>query len=385
MIPKHTTPRVVVILVTAALVCAGVAALNHAKAKHREAAGATLRPEGVEVEFAVATQQYVAPEVSASGFLRPFEELTISAQVAGYIASQLVDVSDRVRVGDSLFQLDTSLRESAVHKARAAVDRAGTDLQFANKNRDRLLKLQTQQSANATEILQADTEVAVAAAVLKQAEAGLEDATILLDKTVIRSPLTGFVSKLHRRKGEYAHIGRPLIEIIETDRLKLLVELNDGEIVPFAPGDPVSVRVTALPGEPLAGSILRIHPGATADTRKFVVEIEIPNPGHRLRPGFYAEARLMHGETDEADAHRHLILTIPRMAIVDQRQKQYCYVVRHVESENQERAFRVPIETVPILSDPHHVAVLSGIVPGDRVITTGLRHVRHNGIVRIAE
>lgn len=383
---RNATVVVSVLLVTAALGIVGVGALREAEARRTTSNTMPDLERGVAIRVAVASLREITLEVSTRGFLEPFERVTISAEVSGYVESRLIEAADRVAKGDPLFRLDDALHQTAVEKAMADADRARSDLNLASENRKRIERLKVEESTNPTEVLQVNTEYAKAEAMLKHAEAVVHEARILLDKTVIVSPLTGVVARVHTRGGEYAHAGQPLVDVIEVDRLKLPVQLDDREVVSFSPGDPVTLFVTAVPEGRFEGRVLRIHPSAEVDSRRFEVEIEVPNPDGRLRPGFYVEAKLRRRAGEATNAERApRILTIPRIAVTEQYRRHFCYVVKSIDGESIERAIKTPIETIPLLSDPRHVQVVSGISAGDRVVTTGLQHVTDQCAVRIVE
>ena len=374
---------VIVILVTAALGVVGVTAMK--RAEDRRTADTTEAPpeRGVLVGVSTARSRVIAVQVETAGYLQPFEQLTISTQVPGYVEHQHVEASDRVNAGDLLFELDAALYATAIESAQAIVERAESELVLADDNVARMDRLQAQQSTNPTEVLQADTQQAIAQAMLKKSRAALQEARIMLERTRIHAPLTGEIVRVHTRQGEYAHVGQPLVDIMESERLKLIVRLNDRQIVAFVPGDPVTMTPSALPGERFDGRILRVHPRAALDSRMFEVEIEVPNNDRRLRPGFYVHAVLKKSD-DPSNANGAVVLTIPRSAVFEHYRRQYCYVVK-TRDDGRQHAVRTPIEIAPLLSDMQNVQVMAGVRQGDRVITTGLQHVTHESVVRISD
>ena len=377
---------VVVVLVTAVLGTVGVAAYRWAEARHVDEVTETAPQPGVAVGTAVAVSRMVEIRVETRGFLEPFEEVLVAAEVPGLVERRLVEVADRVTTGDVLFQIDPSLHTVAVERALAETKRAASDLRQAEVNAERIERLKETDSANPVEVLDVETAVAKAEAYVKEAEAALAEARILLAKTTIVSPVSGVVAGVHASQGEYAHVGQPLAEVIVVNRLKLKVQLSDREAIAFTPGDLVTLATVALPGERFEGCILRIYPRAARDSRKFDVEIEVPNADGRLRPGFYAEAMLHPDQSSPDVATRSLeILTIPRLAVLDLYRQQYCYVIRRNPEEAVDRAIWTRIETRPVLTDPQSVEVISGLEAGEHVVTTGLQHVAHESIVRVVE
>ncbi len=380
---RNITVTVIILLITLVLGVAGIAARQRAETKRASADGPTVPDEGVAVVVATAKMLNVTPDVRASGFLEPYEELTLSAQVSGYVQRQLVEVSDQVDAGATLYRIEDSVHRVALERARAQAERAASELKLAEEQLRRVEHLKRQDSAPPIEVLQVETDLAIAQAMCRHADAAVAEARILLEKTTTRAPMSGGIARIHTRQGEYAHLGQPLLDIIERGRLKLIVQLNDREVVAFEPGDPVTMAVAALPDRVFRGSVLRIHPRATLDSRKFEVEIEVPNPDNALRPGFYVQAELS-GRTDSSVETVQAVV-VPRMAVFELYRQRFCYVVRAVDGETVERAHRTAIRTAPMLSDMQSVQVLSGVDPGDRVITTGLQQVTHQSIVRAVE
>lgn len=376
---------ITVLGVTAVLVAGGIGTLKLAEAKRIPKDRSATVDGGIPVRVATASVRQVPYEISAWGYLSPFVELTVSAEVPGFVKSQRVEASDRVSEGDVLFHLDSALRKSALEKAKAELERARSRHRLAIQNHARVQSLVEKDSVNPLEVAQITTELEVALAVVHQAEQTVEEARILLDKTEIRSPLRGQVARVHTRQGEYAHVGQPLVDLIETDRLKLVLQLDDRDVITFSEGDPVSMTVDAIPGGSFEGRILRRFPSARADSRKFDVEVEVPNPEGRLRPGFSVHARLVKSVAANRWDESAELVSIPRIAVFERFRLKYCYVVSRVDGESVDRAILTRIEVLPIPSDPEYVRVSGGIGVGQRVVTTGLPHVTDQTIVRIIE
>jgi membrane fusion protein (multidrug efflux system) len=375
-----------VILLTAVLGTVGVAAYRWAETRHQDELAKTPPQSGVAVGTAVVELRPVAMRVEARGFLEPFEQVLVATEIPGRVERRMVEIADRVARNEPLFQIDRSLHRVAVDKALAETRRAASDLRQAEVNAERIERLKETDSANPLEVLDVETALTKAEAYVKEADAALAEARILLEKTAIVSPVNGVIAAIHAHQGEYAQVGQPLAEVIVVDRLKLRVQLSDREAVASSPGDPVTLQTTALPGEAFAGRILRIYPRAARDSRKFEAEIEVPNSDGQLRPGFYAEATLMPQNRPQGKTpHVREILTIPRLAVMERHRQQYCYVIRQRTGEALYRAIWTPIESRSLLTDPKLVEVVAGLEAGDRVITTGLQHVTHESIVRVDE
>jgi RND family efflux transporter MFP subunit len=376
---------ITVLAVTAVLVAGGIGTFKLARANRSPEDRRAIADGGIPVRVATASVREVPYEISAWGYLSPFVELTVSAEVPGFVQSQHVEASDRVAEGDVLFQLDRALPKSALVKAKAELERARSQHRLARQNHAHIQSLEEKDSVNQLEVSQVTTELEVALAAVHRAEQIVEEARILLDKTEIRSPLRGQVARVHTRQGEYAHVGRPLVDLIETDRLKLVLQMDDRDVITFSEGDPVSMTVEAIPNASFEGLILRRFPSARADSRKFDVEVEVPNPEGRLRPGFSVRATLIKPVEASRSDESGTFASIPRIAVFERFRQKYCYVVSRLDGESVDRAILTRIEALPVPSDPEYVQVIGGVGVGDRVVTTGLPHVTDQTIVRVVE
>src|SRR5262249_42718403 len=132
-------------------------------------------------------------------------------------------------------------------------------------------------------------------------------------------------------------------------------------------GAPVKVTVDAYPGQPFQGKVSRIAGGADQATRTVQVEIDIANPGHRLRPGMYATAELSAGEDRD-------VLVVPLGAMVNVGDQHFVWVVK--EDKVSRRQVTVGRATGEV------VAVTQGLSEDDQVIARGADLVREGQRVR---
>ncbi len=368
-----------VVAATVAIAAAALATQKYASDQRTNALTPPKTSMGISVSVATVELKSRSVTVRASGFLAPAQIRTISPEVSGYIRVQHHEVSDPVRKDDPVFKIDDTLSKIAVEKSEAALDQSKSQRTLAEENLKKVQNLG--EAANPFELTKFSTEHQIAVAAVRGAEAAHHEAGVFLEKTTVESPITGFVSKIYRRRGEFAHTGQPLVELIETDTLKLLVQFDDREVVMFSPGDDAKISIPALPTQTFRGQILRIFPIAAIDSRKFEVEIKIDNHSGELRPGFYAEARL----TATPRQPNAQVPAVPRLAIFDIDRREHCFLVQRDESTGRDIAKLARVETVQLLGSPQFAQVLSGLEVGDRVITTGLQHVTDEAVVLIRD
>jgi RND family efflux transporter MFP subunit len=379
---RTIAPPIVAVCLTAALAAKGVDTLLRAE-REKAGVGDAASPENAPTPISAAKAQVrpISVTVSSRGFLLPYQQIQLSAEVSGPIRRQWVDVADTVSKDYPLFEIERASFKAAVDRAKAIVKQAESRLALAEENRETVRKMDQAAAAGVLETAEAELEYQRAEAVLSEAEAGWDEAQIALDKTEVRAPIDGIVAAIHRKRGEFAHVGRPLIDLIEVSRLKLKVELSGREVDVFQHGGRAEISVEALPGRDFEGRIALIHPQARPDSKRFVVEIEIPNPDGKLRPDFFATATLKPKER----ASKPSALVIPLVSVFDVNGEHYCFVVRRTDTDLQDHASLTPIEFASILSDREHVQVTRGLSPGDVVATRGIQHLSDGCAVLVVE
>jgi membrane fusion protein (multidrug efflux system) len=365
------------------LVVAGFSVLKWIERSRGAAAKTTVTSTATPVQITHIQRRPQAIQVDFRGFLEPFTELTIAAKVPGIIVEQWVEVSDEVDVGDSLFKTDDAVTKLVHEKALAMQKRAESDHGLAQANWRRVQDL-TRGTSTSIERVESEAGYHGASADKHQADVAVREAALQLEWTIVRSPLDGVVSKVHLRMGEYARAGQPLVDLIEVDRLKLLTEMEDRDVVQIKVGMQAKLSSAAFPDEQFLGTITRIFPKALPTSRKFEVEFELPNPGRRLRPGFFLTGSITQFSGSDEVAN---ILVIPRLAVIERYGQHCCYLVQAIQGEGEtqpvHRAVRRVIEVWPLRSDPSSFRLVAGLVEGDTVVTKGQQYLTDRAEVHI--
>jgi len=258
---------------------------------------------------------------------------------------------------------------------------------LAETNWHRIQGLDEEQ-ASPTERQEGETRFLAAQANERQAEAAVRQSSLLLERTDVSSPISGVISRLYARRGEFTQPGQPLADVIEVARLKLLGEIEDREMVWVRVGMPVVLATEIFPGEQFDGHVHRISPQALSTNRKFEVEIELANPQRRFHPGFFMKGIIMRPESGGADATDMLVA--PREAVVELFGEHFVHVVRPTTPvadtmQTELTATRTAVIVLPIPSDPRFWQVVEGLEEGELVVTKGVQHLSTETTVRITE
>jgi RND family efflux transporter MFP subunit len=160
-------------------------------------------------------QSYMGTPWTRDGTVRAYV-VTLAPEVPGRIVGLHVRDNQFVHAGDLLMEIDPRDYKVAVDLSKAAVDEAQADYDNKKVQADRRLALSD--LATSIEARQSYTSsAAMALAALEQQKANLERATVNLARTEIRSPVTGWVTNLLARKGDYAATGQTAMSLVDAD------------------------------------------------------------------------------------------------------------------------------------------------------------------------
>jgi HlyD family secretion protein len=202
-----------------------------------------------------------------------------------------------------------------------------------------------------------------------QTQFRIDELKITLGNTTILSPINGFVSRRNLDPGGFAGANTAIITVVDIATVRMVGNLIEKGFRKVTPGVAAVVTVDTFPGEDFTGTVSRVAPVFDPTTRTAQMEIEVPNPGFRLKPGMYARVRLTVDRRPEA-------LTVPRNALLDYEGQRGVFVV------DQDVARFRPV-TVG-LQDADRAEILDGLAEGQRVVTTGALALRDGDRVLFA-
>jgi RND family efflux transporter MFP subunit len=352
------------------------------------------------VEFATAKRAPIAERVLVVGNLIGAATVQAVPKINGRLQSVDVQLGDAVhrgqliaKVEDREIQEQVRQAEAAYRVAEATIRQREADLTLAKTNLERnrsllerqLLPKQTFDDTDARHQA-AVAQLDLAKAQFEQSKARLDELKINLSNTVIASPVDGFVGKRFLDPGASVSPNVPVASLVDIRTVRMVANLVEKDVRRVSVGTRADIEVDAYPGETFNGRVSRVAPVFDPATRTAEMEIEVPNPGFRLKPGMYARVQLTVATRPDA-------ITVPSNAVVRLDGKPGVFVTqaRNGAAANGsgpavERATSgstsapagddkslsakfVPIQTG--ISDGQSVEIVSGISDGARVITTG--------------
>jgi RND family efflux transporter MFP subunit len=210
----------------------------------------------------------------------------------------------------------------------------------------------------------AKSQIEVIEARLGGAQAVVQETTIPLQDTALKSPLNGVVLKKSIEKGTLVSAGTIGFVVADTSSVKAVFGVSDVAVPEMKLGRVLSVETETMPGTEFRGQITSVFPAADPKSRVFNVEVTIPNPDYLLRPNMIVSLRVGSGEAVPAQP------VVPLNAVMKGKSSPDGYAVFVVEEEGGRPIAR--LRDVKLgEAYGNAVAVSEGVKQGERVITTG--------------
>jgi HlyD family secretion protein len=373
-----------------------IAALVVAKKKGWIGEGA----DTVAVETGYAHRRTVVESVTASGKIQPEVEVKMSPEVSGEIIEVNVVDGQQVLEGDILVKINPDLYESAITRARAAVNSSKAVLAQSSVALDEAKKLwarnkvlfekgaisEQEYDAAQRAISVAELQEESAKYQLQSAEANLDEAYKNLKRTTIIAPINGTVTQLDVELGERVvgtatMTGTEMLRIADLNTMEVLVEVNENDIVKITKGDTAIIEVDAFLGNSFRGVVSEIANsaklalGASPDqVTNFEVKIRMINGSfaslvpvygeNPFRPGMTATVEIITNKMRDA-------LVVPIQAVTvrsDTSSNAVSY--ERVLSEDVDESFEVVF--TPDGMKVGLLVVESGIQDDEFIIVTGV-------------
>lgn len=292
--------------------------------------------QDLKYDFATISRGDLESTISATGTLSPLTTVDVGTQVSGTIDSVYVDFNDNVKQGQVLAVLDTVLLKTTVLDADANLQRAKAQLEQAQSDYERNLKLFNEKLISDADFLTAKVAVKSQEASVKSAEAALERAQRNLQYAVIRSPIKGTVISKGVETGQTvaASFSTPTLFTIAQDlrHMQILADVDESDIGLIKEGQLVRFEVQTYPNKQFTGVVrqLRLQPTTISNVVTYTVVVDAENEDNLLLPGMTATVDFV---TDQ----KTNVLLVPNKALrfsPSEDQLQAVFERRQKEMEN---------------------------------------------------
>ena len=330
----------------------------------------TIKPSSVEDFFAIA------------GTVKARRTAILSSKITGIIVAVSVNAGDKVRRGQLLVQIDGRELHAALASANAGLEevnwafKAGQSAlaaaqgqrELAATTYERYQALLAKDAVTRQEFDEVNTKFKVATAEMMRAEenlrsleakasqarARISETQALLNQTSVASPYEGIITDKTAEVGMLASPGIPLVAVEEQGSYRLEAQVGASQIQSVQLGNQVPVSIDAIDGE-LTGSVVEIVPAADPRSRTFTVKVQLPAHAG-VRSGLYGKARFSTGKIE--------LIAVSKGALLSPGELKGVFVVdgegiAHFRLVTTGRTYGERVE------------ILSGLKPGDQVVTQG--------------
>ncbi len=354
------------LILTLVVMVAILGGLGFAKFRQVEAAiaqGAAFQMPPTAVTTVVAQRETWPSTLAVIGTVAAIQGVTVGADLPGTIDKIHFESGQWVHEGDILVELDT--REERAQLANAEAQR-----DLARINYDR-----AQQLLKEGVISRSEYDTATAQQKTTEAQVGATRAAIA--RKTIRAPFTGLLGIRQVSLGQYLAAGQAIVPLQSMDPIYVNFGVPQQETTKMAPGRVLRVTNSDLPGMTFNARINALDSVINEQTRNIQVQAILSNKGRKLRPGMFVQVELPIGEPRQ-------VVPLPASAINYAPYGDSVFVVAEMKDAKGNAYRGVRQQVVKIEgSRGDQVAVISGLNPGDEVVSSGVFRLRNGAAVQV--
>ena len=357
------TKRMIWMLTVATAFIALIAGVKFKQVQTAIAQASSFQPPPEAVTTTLARREQWSATLQEIGTMVAVQGVTVSADLPGIVERIAFDSGRTAHAGDVLVQLDTSQEQAQLVAAESQRD-------LARLNLDRARGL-------ADEGIVSRADFDRAAAEHKQAEARVGEIRATIERKRIRAPFTGILGLRQVNLGQYLTGGAAVVSLQSLDPIYANFAVPQQEVTRLRVGGEVSVSAEGMAGAAAVGRITAIDSIVNDATRNVGVQATLVNADGRLRPGMFVETRIELGTGTS-------VIALPSSAINYAPYGDSVFVVTDVQGPNGQKYRGVRQQFVKLGgARGDQVAVLSGVEPGEEVVTSGVFKLRPSVAVHI--
>jgi len=311
-----------------------------------------------------------AATLAAPGAIAPWQEASISAQVAGVrLLEVYVNVGDVVKRDQLLALFDTETLRAELAELNASLAEAQSTLAESEANRDRALRVKGSGAMSEQDVLQYVTRAMTAQAQVASAQARVASKRLQLHYARIVAPDDGVISARGATVGVVGQMGTDLFRLIRQGRLEWRGELTAQQVAQITPGQ--EVALTLPDGSTANARVRQSAPSMDTQSRLALVYADL-EPGSKARAGMYADGRITLAQS--------AALVIPAASVVIRDGRSY---VLRMQGDGE--APKVALQAVTVgRRNVDRIEILQGLKDTDRVVVQGAGFLNDGDVVRVA-
>jgi membrane fusion protein (multidrug efflux system) len=355
--------RMIVMLTVTLLIVASLGFLKFKQIQTAIAQGAAFQPPPEAVTTIVAKQDEWATTLSAIGTMAAVQGVIVSADLPGTVERISFDSGQSVRAGDVLALLDTRQEQAQL----AAFD---AQRELARLTFDRMQGLLNERVISRAEFDRATAEY-------HRTEAQVGEVRAVIERKTIHAPFSGVLGIRQVSRGQYLGGGDALVTLQSLNPIYVNFGVPQQSAGQIPMGRAVRVRTDDAAHMEWAGRVTAIDSIVDETTRNIQVQATLANPNGKLRPGMFVQTEVVLGPSET-------VVALPASAISYAPYGDSVFVVKELKGEDGVAYRGVSQQFVKVgAARGDQIAVLSGIKPGDEVVTSGVFKLRNGGAVLV--
>lgn len=288
------------------------------------------------------------------------------SETSGKIVSINKKLGDWINAGESLGRIDNSDYLNQFHQAEANFLAAESAFETATIQMQVSESLYNNRKISETEFLQAKSSFKSAEAMLKGSSAAVESSRKAMQNSQFTAPVSGYISELNLKNGEYISMGKVVANIVNNKRLIIKSGVGESDISFVEKGNDVSIMYN---DHEYLAYVVGIGIKPVTGGNNYPVEIEFENTDMKLLPGMIVTGNIHTG------TYRDVIYT----SIENLREKYDQDFVYVVNSEN-----RAELRIIEIGEKiANNVIITSGLNPGDKLVIDGIDSISNGSLVEV--
>jgi len=284
----------------------------------------------------------------------------ISPEMNGRVEKIYVSRGQRVSKGSLLVSLNTDALDKQISGVKSSLD-------FATITYNKQESLWNEGIGSEIDYLAAKNNK-------ETLESQLESLEAQKRMTQIRAPFDGIVDKIFPKQGEMAGPSFPVIEFVNLKKLTIKADVSEAHINKIKAGQVVELSFSSLPDYKVKTPVVQVSNVIESASRTFEIEMEINNPGEKIKPNMVSTIHINDFSTNKA-------FVVPSLVIRKDITGNYVYVVN--QEDNKNIVGKKYISTG--LSYDENTVITKGLNAGDNVIIKGFHLVSAGVPVNIVE
>jgi membrane fusion protein, multidrug efflux system len=354
--------RMLVMLGLTAVLLTGLGFLKFKQVQSAVQAAAYQPPPEAVTSIVVKREQWPAT-TAVIGTMEAVHGVMVSADLPGTVDRINFDSGKAVREGDVLVELDT--RQERAQLASLEAQRDLAKVNFARM--DQLVK----------DGVISRMEYDQATASQRQTEANVGEIRATIQRKTIRAPFSGVLGIRKVNLGQYLSAGSAIVQLQALNPIYVNFGLPQQALGQVRVGRNLRVTSEDLVGKVFTGRVTALDSVVDQATRNVQVQATLANPEGKLHPGMFVQVEVVQGESRP-------VITLPASAISYAPYGDSVFVITDLKDPKGQTYRGVRQQFVKLEgSRGDQVAVVSGLNPGDEVVTSGVFKLRNGAAVQV--